>query len=98
MSHFNYRVMYTPVAGYAVSDHTFGIYEVYYDEDGKVESWSENPISLWSCVSDGIQSLITEADRIKVATTLPILHHHDGSVVENYDELMIQCKLESWSV
>lgn len=37
---FNYR-MIRHVDG---EDYVFNIHEVYYDKDGKVKSWSENPI------------------------------------------------------
>lgn len=34
MSHWNYRVVRDP-------DNRFGLYEVYYDDDGRIEAWCQ---------------------------------------------------------
>lgn len=41
MGHWNYRVMKRINDG----QFEFGIYEVHYDDNGKVQGWTENPLT-----------------------------------------------------
>ncbi|MET3878841.1 hypothetical protein [Chitinophaga sp. OAE865] len=48
---WNYRVMKRKNKS---GEYEFGIYEVYYDEEGNIESWTENPVTPVCSSGDGL--------------------------------------------
>ena len=52
MSHWNYRVMKrrNGLGGYE-----YGIYEVYYDDNGNIEGWTEDPMTPTGSSEDDLR-------------------------------------------
>lgn len=66
MASFNYRVMrHTRPNG-----DEFAIHEVFYDDNGQVNGWTENALSVF-CLS--LEDLKLELDRYNLAIEKPVL-------------------------
>jgi hypothetical protein len=61
MGHWNYRVMKREISE---GQFEFGIYEVHYDNEGKVEGWTENPLTP---THESIKELEAELKRMITA-------------------------------
>lgn len=73
MTTWNYRVLYFENANPEESHHA--IHKVYYDDDGKPEAYTENPVDLvWH---DGYGSGIDWLMKITKAFELPALRPKD---------------------
>lgn len=57
MSHWNYRVMRTPT-GNADEPFFFAIHEVYYDDSGKPNGWTENAVGVCSDTVEGLRDVL----------------------------------------
>jgi hypothetical protein len=57
MSHWNYRIMRTPT-GYADEPFFFAIHEVYYDDSGKPNGWTD-AVSVCSDTIEGLRDMLT---------------------------------------
>lgn len=53
-------------------EYEFGIYEVYYDDNGKVVGWTESPVSP---VCPSAEELLQELDSMKEAFKQETLTH-----------------------
>jgi hypothetical protein len=67
MGHWNYRVMKREVNP---GDFEFGIYDVFYDQSGKVISWTEESL-VPMCPSE--EGLLYELEEMKTALDMPTL-------------------------
>lgn len=67
MSHWNYRIMKREINP---KEFEFGIYEVYYDDNGKVNSWTEESLTP-TCDSE--EGLFIELELMKEAFKKEIL-------------------------
>lgn len=77
---WNYRVMCRTYE----SGKEYGIHEVYYDEDGKVASWTENPVSITTFVeecSDTVENLTDVHVKMGLALTKPVLCYETGETL-----------------
>lgn len=63
---WNYRVIYHGKPG----DVWFGIYEVYYEDDGTVACWTTEPVGI---VGDDMDELRRSYDLIAEAFKMPVL-------------------------
>ena len=54
------------------TDEIFGIYEVYYDENGEPSGWSMNPESISAETPEGIQWMV---EKFQEALTKPVLEY-----------------------
>lgn len=81
---WNYRLMrrvyLNPITN--LEDVVYGIYEVYYDEQGNPDGWSEHPENVSSESVDGIQ---WQVEKFKEALIKPMLEYNDGSEASNRD-------------
>lgn len=72
---WNYRVIKSVYDVVGQPDEvTYGIHEVYYDEDGKPTSCTAEPVSLYG---ETLEELQEEAARFVQACTLPVLTEDD---------------------
>ena len=60
---WNYRVMkrgfeYKDEFGNNIVEYQYGIHEVYYDDDGNITCWSENPIKVRSDDVEGLKWIL----------------------------------------
>ncbi len=70
--HWNYRVM-----RHVVEDEVIhSIHEVYYDENGKVNGWTQEPIFVSS--TEGIEGLRWQLVEMEKATSKPVLDCDTG--------------------
>jgi hypothetical protein len=74
---WNYRIIAT--ASKLNSYHEYSIHEVYYDENGIINSWTENSVGAHG---DSKQELQEDLQRMLKASTLPVLKEIDGKLVE----------------
>jgi len=74
------RRTYTNAFGSEVIDE---IYEVYYDDHGNVNGWTENPASPSYYVDedDGQSSILDDIKRFERATTMPTLDYATGKEI-----------------
>ena len=72
--HWNYRVMRRLYPNCITGGmyETFGIYEVYYDENGEPSGWSMNPESISAETPEGIQWMV---EKFQEALTKPVLEY-----------------------
>jgi len=63
---WNYRVVQT-------LDGSLGIHEVYYDKHGKINGWSEGPISICVDEEEGIDAIKWDLKHMKLALKKPVL-------------------------
>jgi len=75
---WNYRVV---KRGHG-EDTFYGIYEVYYDEDGKPEYITENPIYP---IGDSVKELTEDISYMLTAFGKPILNYEDFLQEGGYD-------------
>lgn len=68
---WNHRVL---AKIYPSGDVEFDIHEVYYDERGEPNAYTENPISVGG---DSIKSLRWQLNKMKECLKKPILYHGD---------------------
>lgn len=66
---WNYRVIERARRG--SDDSSFGIHEVYYDEQNRVTAWSENPIAV---TAESAEDLAEEMDLMREALAKPVLN------------------------
>lgn len=71
---WNYRVIKTKQIIDKIEHITYAIHEVYYDENGQVESWTENPVYL---ASESVNELKQDLLYIKKAFALPVLNEEE---------------------
>lgn len=67
--HWQYRVV---TYNYIAETPHFGIHEVYYDEDGAIAAWTEEPVRV---VQESITALQHCLDKMQTALTLPVLRY-----------------------
>lgn len=72
---WNYRVIEKGSEDYKY----YEFHEVYYDADGKIIAWTENPVDLHIEAVADIKFLMK---RLKKATKKPILRIEDGELVD----------------
>ena len=80
MSTWNFRVMrhFHPASTDPEENYTYRIHEVYYDEDGKVTTWTQNPSAPFSL---NILSLDLELKKMSKALTKPVLDYGTGKEI-----------------
>ena len=64
---WNYRIM-------KYEDGSLGIHEVFYDEEGDVQGWTENAVSVYG---EDIHELESSYDLMMQAFSKPILEYND---------------------
>lgn len=75
MGTWNYRVM-VDHRGY---ENVVAVHEVYYDDDGKVTGWTENPVQAMSTmVDEDSDSLDWVLEKMTEALTRPHLDYETG--------------------
>ena len=79
---WNYRVMRYGVLEQQTARHTHGIHEVYYDDDGKVNAWTDRPVSL---TAFGLDDLRWRAEEILKAFDEPVLDYGDDGRAPNVE-------------
>jgi hypothetical protein len=67
-SHWNYRLMKRKINGKLL----YAMHEVYYDEHGKVNGWTETPITPYHELK---RDVITELRKMMVGAKQPILNY-----------------------
>lgn len=89
MSYWNHRVMRrtvkTVVNGQDFGDETFdAVYEVYYNDDGSIEGWTQDPTSpLADVPGDNGSSIEDDIARFLVACKRPTLDWETGKEIDN---------------
>lgn len=73
---WNYRVVKTTVDG----EDSYGIHEVYYDEEGKPKMFSADPCPVFSETLEGLEE---EISRIRAALGRSALQESDFPVAPN---------------
>jgi hypothetical protein len=53
----------------------YGIHEVYYDEDGKVKGWTEEPIRV---IEESLDDLKVTLQRLIESFDNPVIDHETG--------------------
>jgi len=71
---WNYRVIRSPLEATSL-----GIHEVYYDEEGRPSSWTEEPCGA---VGDNLLELRAEVQYMMEAFERPVLRIVDGNKLE----------------
>ena len=89
MAYWNTRVVRRHIVwnyyeGTVASGYLYEIHEVYYDKDGKIEMWSENPIGIYSSTKDGINDILKQINDALKRTVLEI-DSIDGKAGEMVD-------------
>ncbi len=74
---WNYRTIATPSK--LNSYYEYSIHEVYYNENGSINSWTENSISAYG---DSKEELQEDLQLMLKASTLPVLKEVNGKLVE----------------
>lgn len=74
ISHWNHRVIRRTFEIGDEIEHQFGVYEVYYDTDGKPIMCTETPVAP---AGETIEELRTELERYTKALENPILNYED---------------------
>ena len=79
MSHWNHRVMRRV---YQDGDVVDEVYEVYYNDDGSIEGWTQDPVtpSYYVGVDDG--SIVDSIDRFMAAAARPTLDFVTGQEID----------------
>lgn len=72
---WNYRVMRREFAG----EVSFGIHEVYYNEDGSIRNWTTDPVS---CGGETIEELQHDHECQSYAFGKPVLDWHNADKTE----------------
>lgn len=67
---WNYRIIAVDSGG----EIEYGIYEVYYDEEGNPESYTENAVP---CVGNSIDEMRRTLDYMRMAFGMPVLTERD---------------------
>lgn len=67
---WNYRVVKTIVGG----EESYGIHEVYYDEQGELQMFSADPCPVYSETLEGLEK---EISRFEAALGRPVLQESD---------------------
>ena len=75
MTTWNYRLMRRDHSG----DETLAVHEVFYDDDGKVEGWTEAPCHPMGATPVG---LLDDFQQMLEAFDAPILDYETGKVVD----------------
>jgi hypothetical protein len=80
MGTWNHRVMRRSYAHGADVEVLDEIYEVYYDDDGSVNTWTENPVGPIFYVNedDDQESIKDDVNRFLLACDKPILDYETG--------------------
>jgi hypothetical protein len=81
MTYWNHRVMRRNFDG---GDSEYGIHEVYYNENDKVEAWTENPIAPTETTIKELQQTL---ERMKLALKKPILDYKTGKAIKAQKQL-----------
>lgn len=76
MTHWNYRIIKTVNHG----EESYGIYEVYYDDQNRPTSCTENSLTP---ICDSVDDLIVELDIMKEARKLAVLSMNDFDGADN---------------
>lgn len=71
--------------GTVTSGYIYEIHEVYYDKDGKIKLWSQNPIELYFNTRDGINDILRQINDALKRTVLEIdnIDGKDGEMVDS---------------
>ena len=79
MSHWNHRVIRTPYnIGEKDPYYTYGIHEVYYDEDGPF-SWTVEPIKF---TGDSVEDIKWSLEKMLECLSKPVLQADGDKLVE----------------
>lgn len=62
---------------------TFEIHEVYYDKDGNIVAWTENPVQLYFQSLADLKTMIRRLKELKQKTILRIVEYIDGEKLED---------------
>jgi hypothetical protein len=79
MGYWNHRVMRRSIHT-EVFD---AVYEVHYNEDGTVESWTDTPVSPIHYLDDPEVDLRSVIGRFLLATEKPVLDWENGQELDN---------------
>lgn len=81
MGHWNHRVMRRVADG----ETFYSVYEVYYDDAGKVTGWTDEPASPLHCpeVDSEGSTMRTEIERFLRACDLPTLDWDTGKEIDD---------------
>lgn len=74
LKHWNYRVVVRSQEGVHGNTAVYGIHEVFYDEDGKPESVSVDPVSI---VAESVEEVKSELAMQARALESPVLNYDD---------------------
>jgi hypothetical protein len=82
MSHWNYRVIHRKVSavnGY--DEDTYSIHEVYYNDNGDIYAFSQEPVQAWSDTVVGLKWVL---EKFQEAYNKPVLNYENLlSVIKN---------------
>lgn len=67
---WNYRIVHEVKTVRGITDETFSIHEVYYNDDGNIDLWSVDPIEPQGCSAD---DLMEDLCHMMEALTHPVL-------------------------
>jgi hypothetical protein len=73
MTHWNYRVMRRKRG----DEILYGLHEVFYDEEGNTDGWTENPVDVFA---DSPEELKQTLLWMQIALTKPILDYDEGII------------------
>lgn len=76
MSTWNYRVILNTLGN-------FHLYEVYYDDEGNITHWAEDPMSPYG---EGFDELYADVQIMFKAFDLPVLHEIENQKLVQYTE------------
>lgn len=79
MAHWNYRTIKQTFRTEAGVTETYRIHEVYYDDSGKIDGWSQGPIAPYG---ESIEELKADLSYLAAALEKPVLVDVNGLLVE----------------
>ena len=91
--YWNYRLIehkssWKDTNGEEQIEKTFEIHEVYYDNNGKIIAWTENPVKLYFQSLDDLKATIRRLKKLKHKTILKLVEYIDGEKLEDTGKLL----------
>ena len=91
--YWNYRLVehknsWKDLDGKTQIEKTFEIHEVYYDKDGNIIAWTENPVQLYFQSLADLKAMIKRLKKLKQKTILRIVEYIDGEKLEDTGKLL----------
>jgi len=85
VTHWNHRILRQETTLGTETFATYALHEVYYDDDGKPGSWTEQPVAI---VGDDFKSAAETYLRMSNAFMKPVLAVVDDKLVETDEQVM----------